>query len=295
MAVRVVTDSTSYIPSELSEGLPLSVVSLTATLGGVTRREVDMTHDETEAFYQQMLDTGEFPTSSQPSVAEILEAFERPVEQGDDVVGVFISRKMSGTLATAEMAKDQILERHPGARIELVDSRSNSMEVGFAALAAAHVAAEGGSVEDAVAAAERMVARTRWYFVPATLDYLRMGGRIGAASALLGSILDIRPILTVRNGVTDSVQKVRSRQRALAGIADLFKADVAAKGLGDVVIHHIHDIEAAEQLASLIEPTVGHPVRIVPLGACVGLHVGPGSLGVVYWTLEEQHKDTETA
>jgi DegV family protein with EDD domain len=293
MAVRVVTDSTSYIPPEMSAGLPMAIVSLTCTLAGVTRREVEMTSDETEAFYQQMIDTGEFPTSSQPSVAELLEAFEGPVAAGDEVVGVFISEKMSGTLATAAMARDQVLERHPGGRIELVDSRSNSMELGFAALAAAKAAAEGGTVGDVVAAAERMVARSRWYFVPATLDYLKMGGRIGAASALLGSVLDIRPILTVRNGVTDSVRKVRTRQRALTGIAELFTQDVAEKGLGDVVIHHIHDTADAEKLASLVEPAVGHPVRIVPLGPVVGLHVGPGSLGVVYWTLQEQHKDTE--
>lgn len=295
MAVRVVTDSTSYIPSDMSEGLPLSVVSLTATLGGVTRREVDFSPQELTSFYAAMRETGEFPTSSQPSVAEVLEAFEAPARAGDDVVGVFISRGMSGTLATAEMARDQILERYPDARIALVDSRSNSMEVGFPAVAAARVAADGGTLDEAVAAAEHLVARTRWYFVPATLDYLRMGGRIGAASHLLGSLLDLKPILTVRNGVTDSVKKVRSRQRAMSGIADLFAADVAAKGFGDAVIHHIDDVPAAEQLAALIEPAAGRSVRIVPLGPVVGLHVGPGSLGVVYWTQEEQRKDTEKA
>ena len=295
MGVRVITDSTSYIPEEMSKGLPISFVSLTATLGGVTRREIDMSHEETEAFYQQMMDTGEFPTSSQPSVAELLEAFEAPVAEGHEVVGVFISRLMSGTLATAEMAREQVLDRHPGARIELVDSRSNSMEIGFSALAAARAAAEGGSVDDVVAAAEHMVARTRWYFVPATLDYLRMGGRIGAASALLGSVLDIKPILTVRNGVTDSVKKVRTRQRALSEIADIVAADIAAKGLGDIVVHHIHDEDAARHLAGLLQEKTGHAPRIIPLGVVVGLHVGPGSLGVVYWTQEEQHKDTEKA
>lgn len=295
MGVTVVTDSTSYIPAEMAVGLPLSIVSLSATLEGTSRREVDFTPEQVTEFYHRMRETGEFPTSSQPSVAELLEAFEGPASAGDDVVGVFISRLMSGTLATAEMARDQVLERHPAARIELVDSRSNSMEIGFAALAAARTAADGGTVEDAVAAAERMVARTRWYFVPATLDYLRMGGRIGAASHLLGTMLDLKPILTVRNGVTDSVKKVRSRQRAMAGIAEMFAADVAAKGLGEAIIHHIDDEPAAAHLASLLESAAGHKVRIIPLGPVVGLHVGPGSLGVVYWTIEEQHKDTGAA
>lgn len=295
MGVRIVTDSTSYIPPGWAEGLPLSVVSLSCTLGGVTRREVDMSPEEVSAFYRRMRDTGEFPTSSQPSVAEMDEAFESAILAGDDVVGVFISRLMSGTIATAEMVRDQVLERHPDARIEIVDSRSNSMEVGFPALAAARAASEGRPLEEVVAAAETMVARTRWYFVPATLDYLKMGGRIGAASHLLGSMLDLKPILTVRNGVTDSVKKVRGRHRALAGIAELFAADVAAKGLGDAVIHHIDDPEAAGELAALLEPAAGRPVHVSLLGPVVGLHVGPGSLGVVYWTREEQHKDTETA
>lgn len=293
MAVRIVTDSTSYIPADMAEGLPITVVSLSCTLGGVTRREVDMTLADTEAFYAQMESTGEFPTSSQPSVAEITDALEGPVTAGDDVVGIFISDRMSGTFGTAAMARDQVLERHPGARIELVDSRSNSMEIGFAVLAAAKAAVEGGSVEDVVAAAKHMIARSRWYFVPNTLEYLRMGGRIGAASALLGSLLELRPILTVKDGVTDSVRKVRTRNRALTEIADLFGADVAEKGLGDVIIHHIHDTQAAEQLADLIEAAGGRRPRIIPLGPCVGLHVGPGSLGIIYWTLSEQHKNTE--
>jgi DegV family protein with EDD domain len=288
MALRVVTDSTSYIPAELAEGLPLSVVSLTATLGGVTQREVEI---DTAPFYRRMRETGEFPTSSQPSVAEIIEAFESAVTAGDEVIGVFISSDMSGTIATAEMARDQVLERHPEGRIEIVDSRSNSMELGFAALAAARAAAQGMSVEQAIAAAQHKIDRSRWLFVPATLDYLKMGGRIGAASALLGSLLDIKPILTVVDGRVGPFRKVRTRARAIAEIAQHFADDVGEKGLGDVIVHHINDEEAAADLAARVEAAIGHPPRIVPLGPVVGLHVGPGALGVVYWTIKEQHKN----
>lgn len=288
MSVRVVTDSTSYIPAEMAEPLGIRVVSLYVTLGGVTEREVDV---DIDTFYQRMRSTGEFPTSSQPSVAELIEAFEGPVSAGDEVVGVFISSGMSGTFSTASMARDQVLERHPGGVIELVDSRSNSMELGFVALAAAEAVRDGGGTHEAVEAARRMIDRSRWYFVPNTLDYLRMGGRIGAASALLGSMLEIRPILTVANGVTSPVKKVRTRARAIAEIADLFAADVATKGFGDVIVHHINDEAAAADLASRIEAVIGRPPRIVPLGPVVGVHVGPGSLGIVYHTLEEQHKN----
>jgi DegV family protein with EDD domain len=287
MALHVVTDSTSYIPAELSEGLPLTVVSLSATLGGVTERELDI---DTTTFYRRMRETGEFPTSSQPTVGELVEAFEALVAAGDEVVGVFISSDMSGTFSTAQMARDQVLERHPQGRIELVDSRSNSMELGFAALAAARAASQGMSVEDAVAAAQHKIDRSRWLFVPATLDYLKMGGRIGTASALLGSILDIKPILTVVDGKTAPFRKVRTRARAIAEIAEHFAQDVEDKGLGDVVVHHINDEDAAADLAGRVEAAIGRSPRIVPLGPVIGVHVGPGALGVVYWTIKEQHK-----
>jgi DegV family protein with EDD domain len=292
MSVRVVTDSTSCLPQGLLEEFDIRMVSLYVTFGGVTERELDI---DVDTFYQRMRASGEFPTSSQPSVAELIEAFEVPVSQGDEVVGVFISSDMSGTFATASMAREQVLERHPDAVIELVDSRSNSMELGFAALAAAGVARAGGSVGEAVEAAKHMIDRSRWYFVPNTLDYLRMGGRIGAASALLGSLLELRPILTVANGRVDSVRKVRTRARAIAEIAELFAVDVAAKGLGDVIVHHINDEAAAADLAARVEAVIGRPPRIVPLGPVIGVHVGPGSLGVVYHTLEEQNKNTEAS
>ncbi len=290
MPVRVVTDSTSYIPPEMSAGLPIEVVSLSATLGGVTEREVDI---DAESFYRRMQETGEFPTTSQPTVAEILGALESGVEAGDDVVGVFISSDMSGTFATAQMARDQVLERHPDARIELVDSRSNSMELGFAAVAAARVAAEGRTVEEAAEAARRMVEHTRWLFVPQTLDYLKMGGRIGTASALLGSLLEIRPILTVDGGQTAPVKKVRTRARAIAEIAEMFMRDVKERGLDDVVVHHIHDEEAAADLAGRVEAVIGRRPLIVPLGPVIGVHVGPGSVGLVYSTDKAQPKATE--
>lgn len=295
MPVRVITDSTSYIPPTMSAGLPIGVVSLSATLGGVTRREVDMTPEETTAFYHRMRETGEFPTSSQPSVAELMDAFGSALEAGDDVVAVLISSDMSGTFQTAGMARDQVLESHPGGRIELVDSRSNSMETGFAALAAAKVASAGGGASDAAEAARRMTKRTRWLFVPNTLDYLKMGGRIGTASALLGSLLEIRPILTVDGGKTAPFRKVRTRSRAMAEIVQVFADDIAAHGLGDVIVHHIDDMAAAETMARGVEAVIGRKPEIVPLGPVIGVHVGPGALGLVYHTLEEQPKTMEAS
>jgi DegV family protein with EDD domain len=289
MAVRVITDSTSYIPPAEASALGIRVVQLSATLGGVTRTESEI---DAEAFYRAMLEGGEFPTSSQPTVADMVEALENPVAAGDEVVAVLLSSKMSGTYETALMARDQIIERRPEARIEIVDSLSNCMEEGFAVLAAARVAASGGTLEEAAGAARETTFRTRWLFTPATLEYLRMGGRIGNARALLGSLLRVRPILTVIDGVTSTVRSVRTQRRAIETIADMVADDAEQHGLAGVVVHHILDAEEAELLAGLLAERLGRQPQVQPIGPTIGLHVGPGTIGVVYEALEDLHKNT---
>lgn len=292
VAVRIVTDSTSYIPAAEAAALDIRVVPLSATIGGVTLEEDKI---DAEAFYRAMRETGEFPTSSQPSVARMIEALEGPIAAGDAVVAVLLSSKMSGTYETALMARDQVLERNPRATIEIVDSLSNCMEEGFAVLAAARVAAAGGTAAEAVDAAKATTMRTRWLFVPASLEYLRMGGRIGNARALLGSLLQVRPILTVVDGVTATVRSVRTQRRAIEAVADKVAEDVASHGLVDIVVHHILDPEEADALAELIYQRIGTRPRVQLLGPAIGLHVGPGTLGVVYETSRELGKNTVQA
>jgi len=284
MTVRVITDSTSNVlPSDRTE-LGIGVVQMTVTYGGVTRDEDDI---DTADLYRHMRETGEFPTSSQPSVAAMVEALEGPVARGEEVVGVFVSSDMSGTISTAFMARDQILARRPEARIAIVDSRSNSMEEGFAALGAARAAAAGATMEETAAAAERVVPRTRWLFTPESLEYLRMGGRIGNATAFLANLLQVRPVLTVDNGATAALRQVRTNRRALDLIAELAAADFARYGFVDGVVHHIDADAAATGLAELIESRSGVRLRLHPLSAVTGIHVGPGSIGVVYQTRDE--------
>lgn len=292
MPVRVVTDSTNYIPADEIAEFGIRVVQLSATLGGVTRTEDEI---DSEAFYRAMRETGEFPTSSQPSVASMIEAFEAPVTAGDQVVAVFLSSRMSGTYETALMARAQVLERHPDASIEVVDSMSNCMEEGFAVLAAARIAASGGTLDEAVAAATETTRHTRWLFCPSSLEYLRMGGRIGNARALLGALLQVRPILTVVDGVTSTVRSVRTQRRAMETIADMVAADAESHGLVDIVVHHILDAEEAEALAALLAFRIGRRPPVQQIGPAIGLHVGPGTLGVVYETRDPLHKNSADA
>ena len=215
MSILVVTDSVASIPADILGELGIDVVSLYINDGDTNQRELEM---DIPAFYRRLADMQSLPTSSQPSVEELLTSFRGAVERGSDVIGVFISEKMSGTLQTARLAAEMIRGEFPGTRIELIDSGSNSMEEGFGAIAAARAARAGETIERCVSAAQETLRRTRYLFTPHTLEYLRRGGRIGGASALVGGLLQIKPILTVEEGAVVTFAKVRTQSRALAEI-----------------------------------------------------------------------------
>lgn len=282
MAVKVIADSTSYIPRARRDALDIRVVSLSSTLDGVTY--LDDAEDYSD-FYDALAASPNWPTTSQPAVQDLVDLMTERVEAGHEVVGVFISELMSGTYSAALLARDMVRETHPDAVIEVVDGRSNCMELGYAVLAAAEKAAEGGTVDECVAAAKERTLHTRFLFTPLTLEYLRRGGRIGNASALLATLLQIKPVLTVVDGVTDTLAKVRTLQKAHDLIVDTFASDIRDKGgLGEVYVHHIHDVKAGKAFRARIEAIAGRAVELLDIGPGVGAHVGQGTLGVVYYT-----------
>lgn len=284
MSVKVVTDSVASIPPELARELGIEVVPLFVTDG--EHEEAD-TEIDVEQFWERLARMDGLPTSSQPSVASFVAAFTRAVEQGISVLGVFISEKMSGTCQAARLAAGIVRERIPEAMIEILDSRSNSLQEGFAAIAAARAALAGQQLEGCVAAALDTMRRTRYLFTPHTLEYLRRGGRIGAAAALLGSLLEIRPVLTVIDGQAGVFARVRTQTRALAEIARQFQDDVSRYGLKQVVVHYIADRETAASFArERIEPIAERPVPVLPVSPVIGLHVGP-AVGLCYETERE--------
>lgn len=285
MAVRVVTDSTAYLPAGQIAEFGIDVVSLYVTFAeGDSIAEVSIAPAE---FYARLASTRDLPHSSQPPAGEIDAAFRRALDAGDDVVGVFISSDMSGTFTGAGAVRDALLAERPDAVIELVDSRANCMQLGFVTLEAARAARNGRSAAECAEAARAAIPRTRFLFTVGTLEYLRRGGRIGAASALLGGILELRPILTVADGVTTTVRKVRTTRRAIEGIVALCEADLRRYGLEELVVHHIDAEDEARVIAAAFEHDLGREVPLVPLGAVIGTHVGPGAAGVVYRTRDE--------
>jgi len=282
MAVKLLIDSTNYLSPEDIERYDMRQVSLYINDGDKQDLELDLDFGE---FYTRLADTREIPKSSQPSQSAIRIKMLEILNQGDEVLGLTLSQDMSGTYDTFNMVAEQIREERPGSVIRIIDTRSNCLQEGYAILSAAEVAIAGGSMDECVAAAEDTIARTRFVFAPHTLEYLERGGRIGAASALLGSILKLVPILSVEEGAVVTPNKVRTYPKALVALRDQLKKDIeAGGGLRRLVIHTIADSEHAEEFrAELIEPLVGHEVDIIPIGPVIGAHVGP-AVGIVYET-----------
>lgn len=281
MSVHVVTDSVASIPASEVRRLDIDVLTLYVNDGVTNQADIDI---EQDSFFRRLADVAHLPTSSQPCLDAFVTTFRAAIEHGSDVVGVFISEKMSGTLQGARLAADMVREQFPDARIELVDAMSNSMQEGYAVLAAAAAAAAGESVERCIDAARDTIRRTRYLFTPSSLEYLRKGGRIGQASALLGQLLQIKPILTVEDGEVQTFAKVRTQSRALAEMARKLADDTAEFGLSRAVVHYIGDREPAERFAEqMVVPITGFEVDVIPVSAVIGVHVGP-AVGLVYET-----------
>lgn len=281
--IKVVTDSTSYLDNRITKELDIRILSLKVEFQGETFREVDL---ENKAFYE-MMDKRGIPKSSQPAIGEFIEAFESIIKQGHEILGVFLSEKMSGTLSTAMMAKEMVLKDYPEAIIELMDSKSNCMQLGFAVEAGAKAAKEGKSLTEVRDAIDHMIKRSRFLFVPKNLKYLEAGGRIGKANALIGGLLSIIPILTVEDGETTIYKKVRRKKKAVNEMIAKFKEDHQDKTVKEIVIHHIDAFQEAENLAQSVQKEIAVPTRVLDIGPVIGLHVGPGAIGIAYYTEEE--------
>ncbi|MHA6630836.1 DegV family protein [Pseudonocardia sichuanensis] len=277
MPVAVVTDSTAYLPEGVAQQRGIRVVALEVRLGERVGREgVDIDAAELSA---ALADRHLEVQTSRPTPAEFAACFRAALDGGaDEVVSVHLSRELSGTWDAARMAADEVA---PG-RVHVVDSRSTAMGLGFAVLAAADAAEAGAHGVDVVAAAESVAARCRLYFSVDTLDRLRRGGRIGAAAALFGTALAVKPLLHVAQGRIVPLEKVRTSARAAQRLVDL-AARAAGDGPCDLAVHHLGAAARAEELAVRLRERLPQAARLLvsEVGAVIGAHVGPGLLGVV--------------
>lgn len=282
MGIKVVTDSTSYIPKELIEKYDINVVSLGVVIDNVAYKEVEIQNDD---FYKKMEQLDGIPTSTQPSIDDLYNSFDKIISEGNDAIGIFISSEMSGTYSTCnQVVKTMIIEKYPNVKMEIIDSRSNSMEMGYAVLAAAKLAKEGKLMEEVVEGTKSIIERSRFLFIPDTLEYLKKGGRIGGASALFGKLLQIKPILTVEDGKTTVFDKVRTKQRAILRIIGKVEEDIKNNELGELIVHHINCEEEGMALAKKVKEILGVDAEIQGIGPVIGCHVGPKTVGIAYYT-----------
>jgi DegV family protein with EDD domain len=276
-AVAVVTDTTHYLPAEHLRAAGVAQVSLYVNHGGTQRREADIT--DLRAFYDELRRADDLPTTSQPSVGDFLAVFEPLAQAGRDIVAVHLAGGLSGTVESARQAAAQITEQHPGRRVEVVDSRTACGGLGMVVEAAARAAAAGGDVDAVRAAAQEGSEHSRIWFAVDTLEFLRRGGRIGAAQAWLGGALRIKPILTVRGEITP-IERVRTSGRAQQRMRE-FLDELHGAGVQRWVVQHI---QAPDEAAALVDYGRGlwgtEPDFVSEVGPVIGSHVGPGLLGV---------------
>jgi DegV family protein with EDD domain len=279
VSIAVVTDSTADIPSDLVEQSGLTTVAAFVRFGDDEFR--DGVGISTEEFYSRLArDKDVFPTTSQPSPGDFKTVYDELLEENDEIVSIHISSAISGTYASAIAGAAQA--DPSGERIKHVDSRSASMAVGFIALSAKQIIDDGGSAEDAVAAANDMVPRVQFAGTPDSLEYLKRGGRLKGAQALMAGILNIRPVLAIIDGEVGVLAKPRSHRRAMSKLISAVVEEHAP--LTNLAVMHTDQSskgEAEDVLAELQSSVQsGGRSMTATLGPAIGSHLGTGTIAI---------------
>lgn len=278
--VRIILDSVSSVPADVAAMKGIEIVPLFLHFDDADHIETEM---DIPRFYETIDERiDDIPTSSQPSAHVFETLFEDAAIAGDSVVGVFLSSDLSGTFDGALRAARIVKSRNLEFECAVVDSTSAGYDEAFAAFDAADARDAGDNFEEVVSAAAASINRSRILFVPESLAFLKAGGRIGAVSALLGQVIQMSPILTVRDGKPVALAKVRTLKKAIASMLETFKSDIAEHGLKRVVVHYIgKKSKYLEQLVSQVSEIAGFDVDVHPVSPVLGAHVGP-AVGMAY-------------
>ncbi len=273
--VAVVTDSTTYVPREMLERLGVHEVSLYVGWEDEMRREDEYT--DLDAFYARLRDSERLPTTSQPSVGDFVACFEPLLSAGHDIVSIHIAGGISGTCDSAREAARSLADRPDSGRIEVVDAQTGAGGLGCVVIAAATAAQQGATVDEVAEEAGRARETLDIWFCLDTLEYLRRGGRIGGAQALLGSALKIKPILTFGTEISP-VGRVRTHSKALERM-ESYLVELHERGSTDWIVQHAQSPEDAEWLVERGAGIFGtEPLFCTQVGPVLGAHLGSGML-----------------
>ena len=272
MTVRVVTDSTADLPPALALEMGITVVPLNVHFGDEVFTDGVTIH--ADEFYQRLVSSSNLPKTSQPAIGAFLETYQQLLTSADGIVSMHISSQVSGTVNAAQLAVSELGSNS----IVVVDTLQASLALGLIAVAAAKVTQNGGSLSEVVAEAQSASQRARFFGLVETLEYLEKGGRIGKTQALLGSLLRIKPILTMREGIAHPVEKVRTRAKGLERIAAIAAELAPLEAIG------VMSSDVAEESKLIVDALTKHIHGSAPVvsrfGPILGTYLGPGSLGV---------------
>jgi DegV family protein with EDD domain len=274
-SVAVVTDSTPYLPKQLIERWQIQQVSLYVGWDGDLRPEDE--YEDLDAFYARLRDSPRLPTTSQPSVGDLLDRFQPLTRAGRDVVSIHLASGLSGTCESAREAARIVAEDGGAGRVEVIDSATGAGGLGCLVIVAAGVAERGGNVEEVVAAVRRARESLDIWFCLDTLEYLRRGGRIGAAQAVVGTALKIKPILTFGTEIAP-VGRVRTQRRAFERMVEYLR-ELHDRGATDWIVQHAQAPADAERLVAEGTAIFGfEPLFCTQVGPVLGAHLGAGML-----------------
>lgn len=281
-SVQIVTDSSINMPQALRQELGLVVVPLKAIFGTTEYRdEIDLTNEQ---FYKMLPNAKEHPTTSQPSAGDFIQVYKPIIESGKEIVSLHLSSKLSGTYASACAAKTELENQFKKALpITIVDTPWISMALGLLCIAAAQAAAAGKSRDQIVDVVNALIPKLNVIFVLDTLEYLKRGGRIGGASAMLGTLLNFKPMLEIKNGVVEPLEKPRSRAKAIQRLLEIMQARASGKPVHVSVLHAQAPGDAAALEAEIRRRFECKEFYLAELGPVLGVHTGPNALGLVFY------------
>ncbi|PWH19682.1 MAG: DegV family protein [Anaerolineae bacterium] len=276
-SVAVVTDSTAYIPQNYLQEYQITVAPQILIWGDQTYEDgVDIQPDE---FYQRLKIATVMPTSSQVSIPKFRHLFQSLLDQGKEIIAILISEKLSGTIDSAKQAKEML----SGSPIEIVDSYTTAMAMGFQVLTVARAAQAGASLAECKRVAEEARNHTGVVFAVDTLEFLYRGGRIGGGSRFLGTALNIKPILEVRGGRVEAVERIRTRKKSLLRLMEIVEERVQGKTPLRLATLNANAEEDArfllDELSKKLNPTESIFSTVSPV---IGTHAGPGTVGIAY-------------